>query len=105
MADCKACGAWFESTTTQDLCPTCKRALMRLGNYVVPVVHGRWLPVHESEMTGWQPELVGYDPIGGYVCAVCKEEAVYDCNDNFVLSNYCPNCGAKMDGKDGDGNG
>ena len=65
---------------------------------VAPVVHGRWLPVHESEMTGWQPELAGYDPIGGYVCAVCKEEAVYDCNDNFVLSNYCPHCGAKMDG-------
>lgn len=70
---------------------------------VAPVVHGRWLPVHESEMTGWQPELAGYDPIGGYVCAVCKEEAVYDCNDNFVLSNYCPHCGAKMDGGADDG--
>lgn len=69
---------------------------------VAPVRHGLWLPVHESEMTGWQPELAGYDPIGGYVCAVCKEEAVYDCNDNFVLSNYCPHCGAKMDGGDND---
>lgn len=63
---------------------------------VAPVVYGRWQPVRESEMSGWQPELAGYDPIGGYICSACKEEAVYDCNDNFVLSNYCPNCGAKM---------
>ena len=69
---------------------------------VAPVVHGRWQPVRESEMTGWQPELAGYDPIGGYICSACKEETVYDCNDNFVLSNYCPNCGAKMDGGGGD---
>ena len=65
---------------------------------VVPVVHGRWIPIRESEMTGWQPELAGRDPIGGYVCSACKEESVFDCNDEFVLSNYCPNCGAKMDG-------
>lgn len=68
---------------------------------VALVVHGQWQPVRESEMTGWQPELAGYDPIGGYLCSACKEEAVYDCNDNFVLSNYCPNCGAKMYGGDG----
>lgn len=66
---------------------------------VAPVVYGWWQPVRESEMTGWQPELAGYDPIGGYICSSCKEEAVYDCNDNFVLSNCCPNCGAKMDEK------
>lgn len=65
---------------------------------VAPVVYGRWEPIRESEMTGWQPELAGYDPIGGYICSACKKEAVYDCNDNFVLSSYCPNCGAKMDG-------
>lgn len=65
---------------------------------VVPVVHGLWIPVRESEVTGWQPELAGRDPICGYVCSVCKEEATFDCNDEFVLSNYCPNCGAKMVG-------
>lgn len=64
---------------------------------VAPVVHGRWMPVYESQMTGWDPAVAGRDPIGGYICSVCKEETVYDCNDNFVLSNYCPNCGARMD--------
>ena len=63
-----------------------------------PVRHGLWMPVYESEMTGWNPAFAGRDPIGGYICSACKEEAVYDCNDKFVLSNYCPYCGAKMDG-------
>lgn len=65
---------------------------------VAPVVHGLWMPVYESEMTGWNPAVAGRDPIGGYICSACKEEAVYDCNDKFILSSYCPNCGAKMDG-------
>lgn len=65
---------------------------------VAPVVHGLWMPIRESEMTGWDPAVAGRDPIGGYICSACKEEAVYDCNDEFVLSKYCPNCGAKMDG-------
>jgi hypothetical protein len=65
---------------------------------VTPVVHGIWIPVYESEMSGWNPAVAGLDPIGGYICSACKNEAVYDCNDKFVLSDYCPNCGAKMDG-------
>lgn len=65
---------------------------------VAPVVHGLWMPVYESEMTGWNPAVAGRDPIGGYICSACKEEAVYDCNDKFVLSNYCPHCGARMEG-------
>lgn len=63
---------------------------------VAPVMHGLWMPIRESEMTGWDPAVAGRDPIGGYICSVCKEEAVYDCNDEFVLSKYCPHCGAKM---------
>lgn len=65
---------------------------------VAPVVHGVWVPVYESEITGWDPALAGCDPIGGYICSKCHYEAVYDCNDKYVLSDYCPGCGAKMDG-------
>ena len=57
-----------------------------------------WLPVYESEITGWDPALAGRDPIGGYACSKCGYEAVYDCNDEYVLSNYCPGCGARMAG-------
>lgn len=66
---------------------------------VAPVVHGIWIPVYESEMSGWNPTVAGLDPIGGYICSACKNEAVCDCNDKFLLSDYCPVCGAKMDGK------
>lgn len=71
---------------------------------VVPVVHGRWLPIRESEITGWNPAVAGRDPIGGYICSACKEESIYDCNDEFVLSKYCLNCGAIMDIQDGGDN-
>lgn len=76
-----------------------KEAVHRLpATDVAPVVHGVWIPVHESEISGWNPEVAGIDPIGGYICSACKNEAIYDCNDKFVLSDYCPNCGARMDG-------
>ena len=57
-----------------------------------------WLPVYESEITGWDPALAGRDPIGGYACSKCGHEAVYSCNDEYVLSDYCPGCGARMAG-------
>ena len=38
MADCKACGAWFGTSTPQDLCPTCERAMKRLNGYALHVV-------------------------------------------------------------------
>lgn len=79
MADCKACGAWFESTTTQDLCPTCKRALMRLGSYVAPVRHGHWIEDGDCQ-----------------ICSECGEE---HCWDEYRAA-YCDSCGAKMDGGD-----
>lgn len=48
---------------------------------VAPVVHGRWVKVSE------------YMPI--YNCSICGNRNLF--GDN-VFFNYCPNCGAKMDG-------
>ena len=45
---------------------------------VAPVVHGRWI-MHDDEF-GLTCE-----------CSVCQIETMGD-------GNYCPNCGAKMDG-------
>lgn len=64
---------------------------------VSPVRHEHWILLRESEITGFDPEFAGRNPIGGYQCSNCKKEAILDCNDEFVLSSYCPNCGAKMD--------
>lgn len=47
---------------------------------VVEVKHGEWL--HEN---------------GEMVCSVCGEEALMD--EVYYESPYCPDCGAKMDGK------
>ena len=60
---------------------------------------GEWIPVMESEITGFNPKFAGRDPICGYKCSRCKAEAVLDCNDEFVLSNFCPTCGAPMTDK------
>ena len=49
----------------------------------VEVVHGRW--IYEPVEFDWKKDIK---------CSVCGEYVNY-------TSNYCPNCGAKMDG---DGN-
>lgn len=63
---------------------------------VAPVVHGRW--VYNPNGMDWN--------LGAWQCSFCK------CNNNnlpgndkynpyiFQGSNYCPNCGAKMDGEE-----
>lgn len=42
-----------------------------------PVRHGKWTIYKE--------------------CSECCELALYNANEEFVLSKYCPHCGAKMD--------
>ena len=49
---------------------------------VAPVVHGRWL-------------YVDTDTEQFFLCNRCKKKEYWE-------SNYCPACGAKMDGGDGD---
>lgn len=53
----------------------------------VEVVHGRWVGYHEAD--------IGYDEYG-VRCSNCNFE-VEDHEVDFIM-NYCPNCGAKMDG-------
>lgn len=55
-----------------------------------------WNQLNESELTGWNPEFAGHDPIGSYECSNCHAEAVFNCDGEFVLSKYCLHCGAKM---------
>lgn len=58
----------------------------------VPVVHGRWI--------GY-PECLGYDDAyldEHIVCSVCH--SVWNFIDNDAERfDYCPACGARMDGK------
>lgn len=50
---------------------------------VVPVVHGRWISKNGH----------GYEWV--FVCSNCDYVDGYPFNER---PNYCPNCGAKMDG-------
>ena len=52
---------------------------------VAPVRHGRWICRNK-----WKPSEFKYE------CSIC-----HDGSD--LESKYCPNCGAKMDGGDGNG--
>ena len=51
---------------------------------VAPVRHGRWIASHDEFCA----------------CSICKYP-VYVC---WNQTNYCPNCGAKMDLEDGEDN-
>lgn len=88
MPACKACGSWFVKIKPhEELCDKCECALYRLSGYVAPVVHGQW-GMHSD-----RPDSL--------ICSVC--------NCGFDMwkhdpHNYCPNCGAKMEGGDNDAN-
>ncbi len=51
-----------------------------------PVRHGRWIPMYELTREGILPD----EPMG-YMCDQCKAK-------RKKRLNYCPNCGARMDG-------
>ena len=55
----------------------------------VPVVHGRWSDAGFGEL----PKHAPY----GWACSACGGISF---NNEYI---YCPNCGAKMDGKRKDG--
>lgn len=53
----------------------------------VEVVHGEWSTI-EDDYTG----LVALQ------CSVCNQEYWFEDEPPIKIYNYCPNCGAKMDG-------
>lgn len=54
----------------------------------VPVVHGYW-----TTKRTWQHD-------GEIYCSACDHDAPTEGDYRQVKTNYCPNCGAKMDGKE-----
>lgn len=57
---------------------------------VVPVVHGRWISWEEAGNFVSSPDR--------HECSSCHDAAQVLVNGIELLSDYCPNCGAKMDG-------
>lgn len=85
MPACKVCGSWFVKIKPhEELCDKCECALSRLYSYVAPVVHGRWIDKGEYA-----------------VCTECggRSGTQYDGVEPIpLMTQFCPNCGAKMDG-------
>lgn len=57
---------------------------------VAPVRHGRWITWEEAGNDIPSPHR--------HECSVCHDAAQVLVNGVELLSDYCPNCGAKMDG-------
>lgn len=55
---------------------------------VAPVVHGHWEGVHQDGVCSWSGR-----------CSVC---GVRNDIPHPMVANYCPHCGAKMDGGEKD---
>lgn len=58
---------------------------------VAPVVHGRWVSWEKADNFIPSPDR--------HECSVCHDAAQVLVNGLELLSDYCPNCGAKMDGE------
>ena len=56
---------------------------------VAPIRHGEWKRVSDDDQDeGW------------YFCSECKEEYFNPAGDDYyMLPNFCPNCGAKMNAR------
>ena len=70
-------GKSWDGHTSKDV-----RRLLSIPADVAPVVHGRWIE-HKKYIFGTM-----------YDCSVCDNRIL----DNGHAWNYCPNCGARMDG-------
>ena len=67
---------------------------------VVEVKHGKWImdEIERQRFGKW-----GYLEDHKHYCSCCNKEALHsygdDCCDSWwYLSDYCPNCGARMNG-------
>ena len=55
---------------------------------VVPVVHAKWL-TKEKE----------HEHYGEWYCSACGKDMLWTWAPGCGLADYCPHCGAKMDGE------
>lgn len=70
---------------------------------VVEVRHGEWMSMEyqygeDGREDKWIKKLAEQGDCA--YCSLCNEFAGLNGEEEYVLSNYCPNCGARMDKED-----
>lgn len=62
---------------------------------------GEWIEVRAFDALGGDEAawMAHGNPIAFHYCSECKEQTRLDEFGEEMLSKYCPNCGAKMDGE------
>lgn len=69
-------------------CENATECVYAIGNIltadVQPVVHGEWDNIYYD------------DKENSCMCSICRSTFIFEVNED--LFNYCPDCGAKMDG-------
>ena len=75
----------YNADCTKRLTASALEIIKRHQSNVSPVKHGHW--IYENFYTH---------------CSVCGKMAIYDKYGQEVESDYCPRCGAKMDGGEGE---
>lgn len=60
--------------------------------------------VQEVRHGNWVMEHIGYG-VTRYKCSVCGGRFGEDMIEDFRHNRFCSDCGARMDGKDGENNG
>lgn len=53
---------------------------------VAPVIHGKWIRKRTVEHEG------------EWYCSICGKDMLYTWGPGCGLADYCPHCGARMDG-------
>ena len=99
------CGNWYCEEGTEDGFIGDIKHLIDAQPTIEPRKKGKWYEITESDCSGYDPVLAGYeDPVVGFVCSCCgygEEKEVM----GETLWNFCPNCGADMRGGEDDDNG
>lgn len=62
----------------------------------VPVVHGQWEDVEEISL--YVPDMKYTTTHTAETCSSCKVRIRFVGSKPYLYDNFCPECGAKMDG-------
>ena len=88
----------IEYVVKEEVCKLCNNKKEHCGKYKCPVYKAPTVDAVEVVHGRWEPRT---DIIGFVRCSVCHDCNIYGDWADGKKWNYCPNCGAKMDG---DGN-